>query len=126
MSSLCLTRGDGAFKAGIAVAPVTNWKWYDNIYTERYMGTLESNPKGFDANSPITYAGDLQGNYLLIHGTADDNVHWQNTAEMITALTEAGEQFDLFVYPDKNHGIGGNDTRYHLFTLLTDFLREKL
>jgi len=126
MSSLCITRGADVFKAAIAVAPVTNWKFYDSIYTERYMGTKESNPDGYDANAPIAFADKLKGNYLLIHGTADDNVHWQNTAEMINSLVKAGKQFELFIYPDKNHGIYGGNTRYHLYTLMTDFLKRKL
>lgn len=126
MSSLCITRGADVFKAAIAVAPVTNWKFYDTIYTERYMGTLESNPDGYDVNAPMTYADKLKGNYLLIHGTADDNVHWQNTAEMIRSLVKAGKQFEQFIYPDKNHGIYGGNTRYHLYTLMTDFLKRKL
>ncbi len=126
MSSLCITKGAEVFKAAIAVAPVTNWKFYDSIYTERYMGTKESNPDGYDANAPIAFADKLKGNYLLIHGTADDNVHWQNTAEMIRALVKAGKQFEQFIYPDKNHGIYGGNTRYHLYTLMTDFLKRKL
>lgn len=126
MSSLCITKGAEVFKAAIAVAPVTNWKFYDSIYTERYMGTKESNPHGYDANAPIAFADKLKGNYLLIHGTADDNVHWQNTAEMILALVKAGKQFEQFIYPDKNHGIYGGNTRYHLYTLMTDFLKRKL
>lgn len=126
MSSLCITRGADVFKTAIAVAPVTNWKFYDNIYTERYMGTMQTNPTGFDANAPIAFAPMLKGNYLLIHGTADDNVHWQNTAEMISALVKANRQFDQFIYPDKNHGIYGGNTRLHLFTMMTDYLLEKL
>lgn len=126
MSSLCITRGADVFKTAIAVAPVTNWKFYDNIYTERYMGTMQTNPTGFDANAPIAFAPMLKGNYLLIHGTADDNVHWQNTAEMINALVKANRQFDQFIYPDKNHGIYGGNTRLHLFTMMTDYLLEKL
>lgn len=126
MSSLCITQGADIFKAAIAVAPVTNWKFYDSIYTERYMGTKESNPDGYDANAPMTFADKLKGNYLLIHGTADDNVHWQNTAEMVKALIKAGKQFDLFLYPDKNHGIYGGNTRHHLYTLMTEFLLKKL
>lgn len=126
MSSLCITKGAEVFKAAIAVAPVTNWKFYDSIYTERYMGTKESNPDGYDANAPIAFAEQLKGNYLLIHGTADDNVHWQNSAEMIRALVKAGKQFEQFIYPDKNHGIYGGNTRYHLYTLMTDFLKRKL
>lgn len=126
MSSLCLLRGNDVFKAAIAVAPVTNWKFYDNVYTERYMGTMETNPLGFDANAPMAYAKDLKGNYLIVHGTADDNVHWQNAVEMIQSLIDHNKQFDQFSYPDKNHGIYGGNTRYHLYVMMTNFLKEKL
>jgi dipeptidyl-peptidase-4 len=126
MSSLCITRGADVFKTAIAVAPVTNWKFYDNIYTERYMGTLETNPNGYDDNAPMKFADQLKGKYLLVHGTADDNVHWQNAAEMINALVKANKQFDQFIYPDRNHGIGGGNTRYHLYTLMTNYIRSNL
>ncbi len=126
MTSLCITRGADVFKTAIAVAPVTNWKFYDNIYTERYMGTLETNPHGFDLQAPTKHADKLKGNFLLIHGTADDNVHWQNSAELINAMVKANKQFDLFIYPDKNHGIYGGNTRLHLFTKMTNFIKEKL
>ena len=126
MAGLCITRGADVFKVAVSVAPVTNWKYYDNIYTERYMGTLESNPTGFDANAPMAYADKLKGNYLLIHGTGDDNVHFQNSAEWINALIKNNKQFDLMIYPDRNHGISGGNTRYHLYTLMTDFWMENL
>jgi len=126
MSSLCITKGADYFKAAIAVAPVTNWRYYDNIYTERFMRKPQDNGENYDINSPINHVEKLKGNYLLIHGSADDNVHYQNTMEMITALTEAGKQFDLFIYPNKNHGIGGRKTRIHLYTLMTNFLMENL
>ena len=126
MSSLCITRGADVFKTAIAVAPVTNWKFYDNIYTERYMGTLQTNPNGYDDNAPIKFADKLKGKYLLVHGTADDNVHWQNAAEMINALVKANKQFDQFIYPDRNHGIGGGNTRYHLYTMMTSYIRHNL
>lgn len=126
MSSLCITRGADLFKMAIAVAPVTNWKFYDNIYTERYMGTPETNPNGYDDNAPIKFADRLKGKYLLIHGTADDNVHWQNTAEMTNALVKANKQFDQFIYPDSNHGIYGGNTRYHLYTMMTDYIKRNL
>lgn len=126
MTSLCITRGADVFKTAIAVAPVTNWKFYDSIYTERYMGTKESNPTGYDAQAPINYADKLKGNFLLVHGTADDNVHWQNSAELINAMVKANKQFDLFIYPDRNHGIYGGNTRMHLFTKMTNFIKEKL
>lgn len=126
MSSLCITRGADLFKMAIAVAPVTNWKFYDNIYTERYMGTPQTNPSGYDENAPIQFAPKLKGKYLLVHGTADDNVHWQNAAEMINALVKANKQFDQFSYPDRNHSIGGGNTRYHLYTMMTDYIRANL
>ena len=126
MASLCMTKGAKYFKAGIAVAPVTNWRWYDTIYTERFMRTPKENANGYDDNSPINHVEKLEGSYLLVHGGADDNVHLQNTMEMITALVDANKQFDLFVYPNKNHGIYGGNTRYHLFTKMTNFLKENL
>lgn len=126
LSSLCILKGADHFKAAIAVAPVTNWRFYDSIYTERYMQTPQENPNGYDNNSPINHAEKLEGNYLLVHGTADDNVHFQNTAEMIGAMVEADKQFDLFIYPDKNHSIYGGNTRYHLYMKMTNFLLNKL
>ncbi len=126
MSSLCITRGADYFKAAIAVAPVTNWRFYDSIYTERYMGLPQTNASGYDDNSPINHTKELRGKYLLVHGTADDNVHFQNTIEMITALVKVNKPFDMAIYPDKNHGISGGYTRLHLFTKMTNFLLENL
>lgn len=126
MSSLCLLKGAAYFKAAIAVAPVTNWRYYDSIYTERYMQTPQENKDGYDDNSPINHVDKLTGKYLLVHGSADDNVHFQNTTEMINALVKADKQFDLAVYPNKNHGIYGGNTRYHLYKKMTDFLLENL
>ena len=126
MSSLCLLKGNKYFKSAIAVAPVTSWRFYDTIYTERYMQTLQENPNGYDLNSPINHVDSLKGDFLLIHGSADDNVHVQNTYEMVDALIKANKQFDLFIYPDKNHGIYGGTTRLHLFTKITDFINKKL
>jgi dipeptidyl-peptidase-4 len=126
MASLCLTKGSDIFDVGIAVAPVTNWKYYDNIYTERFMRTPQENPSGYEGNSPINFTDQLEGKYLLVHGTADDNVHVQNAIDMITALVNSNKQFDLYLYPNKNHGIYGGNTRYHLFTKLTNFLLENL
>ncbi len=125
MSSLCLFKGEGLFKMAIAVAPVSNWKYYDTIYTERYMDTPQNNP-GYEQNSPINYVDKKTGNYLLVHGTADDNVHFQNAVEMAAGLQRANKQFDLMIYPDRNHGIYGGNTRLHLFTLLTDYVTENL
>ena len=126
MSSLAITKGADVFSLAIAVAPVTNWRYYDNIYTERYMQTPQENESGYDDNSPINHVDKLKGHYLLVHGSADDNVHVQNTMEMISALVKANKQFDLFIYPDKNHGIYGGNTRYHLYKKMTDFILENL
>ena len=126
MSSNLLLKGAEQFKMAIAVAPVTNWRFYDSIYTERYMQTPQENPEGYDDNSPINHVGKLEGKYLLVHGTADDNVHYQNAAEMTTALVNADKQFTQFSYPDKNHGIYGGNTRFHLYTLMTNFIKENL
>jgi dipeptidyl-peptidase 4 len=126
MSLLALFKGSDVFKAAIAVAPVTNWKWYDSIYTERFLATPQENDKGYEENSPINFAKNLKGNLLLIHGDADDNVHYQNSAEMAAALIAANKQFDTYVYPNKNHGIYGGATRLHLYTKMTNFIKEKL
>ena len=126
MSSLCLLKGADEFKMAIAVAPVTNWRYYDSIYTERYMRTPQENAAGYDDNSPINHVEKLKGKYLLVHGSADDNVHYQNTMEMTNALVNANKQFDLFIYPNKNHGIYGGYTRLHLFTKMTNFIKENL
>ena len=126
LTSLCMTKGKGLFKAGIAVAPVTNWRFYDTIYTERYLKRPQENAKGYDSNSPINFAKDLEGAYLLVHGTADDNVHYQNSLEWVNALVNANKQFDMFFYPNKNHGIFGGITRYHLYKKMTTFLLENL
>ena len=126
LSSLCLLKGNDVFKAAIAVAPVTNWKWYDTIYTERYMRTPQENEDGYESNSPVNFAERLEGNYLLVHGTADDNVHPQNSYEMMNALINANKQFDTYLYPNRNHGIYGGVTRLHLYNKMTNFILEKL
>ncbi len=126
MSSLCLLKGADDFKMAIAVAPVTNWRYYDSIYTERYMRTPQENAAGYDDNSPINHVSKLKGKYLLVHGSADDNVHYQNTMEMTTALVNANKDFDMFIYPNKNHGIYGGYTRLHLFRKMTNFIKENL
>lgn len=126
LSSLCITKGADYFKMAIAVAPVTNWRYYDNIYTERFMSLPQENASGYDDNSPINYVNKLKGKYLLIHGSGDDNVHYQNSMEMVTALVNANKQFDLFIYPDKNHGISGGNTRLHLYTKMTNFILDNL
>ncbi|WP_395046390.1 S9 family peptidase [Flavobacterium sp.] len=126
MSSNCIFQGADVFKTAIAVAPVTSWRYYDSVYTERYMQTPQENASGYDNNSPITHVGKLKGNFLLIHGTADDNVHVQNSMKMIEALVQANKQFDWAIYPDKNHGIYGGKTRLQLYTKMTNFIKEKL
>lgn len=126
MSANCLMQGADVFKAAIAVAPVTNWRFYDNIYTERYMRTPAENSTNYDVNSPLAHAAKLKGNFLLVHGTADDNVHVQNSMRLAEELIQANKQFDYMVYPDKNHGIFGGATRYQLFTKMTNFLLENL
>ena len=126
MSSLCLTLGADVFKLGIAVAPVTNWRFYDTIYTERYMRTPQENPNGYDENSPSSHAAKLKGKFLLIHGSSDDNVHFQNTMVFTEKLVQAGRQFEMQVYPDKNHGISGGNTSMHLYTRMTEFILNNL
>jgi dipeptidyl-peptidase-4 len=126
MASNCILKGADVFKMAIAVAPVTNWRFYDSVYTERYMTTPQENAKGYDENSPINFTDKLKGNYLLIHGTADDNVHFQNSMQMIEALVQSNKQFDWAIYPDKNHGIYGGKTRIQLFNKMTNFVKEKL
>ena len=126
MSSNCLFKGNDVFKMAIAVAPVTNWRFYDSIYTERYLQTPQENATGYDDNSPINHVDKLKGNLLLIHGTADDNVHVQNSMQMIEALVQANKQFDWAIYPDKNHGIYGGKTRIQLYNKMTNFVKEKL
>lgn len=126
MSSLCILLGNEYFKAAIAVAPVTTWRFYDTIYTERYLKTPQENAKGYDDNSPLSHAGKLKGSYLLVHGTGDDNVHFQNAVEMQNALIKANKQFRSFYYPNRNHGIYGGNTRLHLYTQMTEFIKEKL
>ena len=126
MASLALTKGAGTFKLGIAVSPVTNWRFYDTIYTERYLQTPQLNPGGYDLNSPSTYAEKLEGSFLLIHGTGDDNVHFQNSIVLQDALIDAGKQFQSFHYPDKHHGIQGMTTRHHLYTMMLNFIEGNL
>lgn len=126
MSSLALTKGADVFKLGIAVAPVTNWRYYDSVYTERFLRTPQENPDGYDKNSPTEYAQLLKGKFLLIHGTADDNVHFQNSMEFSEALIQHKKQFDFMAYPDKNHSIYGGNTRPQLYEKMTNFILENL
>ncbi|MAQ96075.1 MAG: peptidase S9 [Rhodothermaceae bacterium] len=130
LSLLAMTYGEGpeTFRLGIAVAPVTSWRQYDTIYTERYLSTPQKNAAGYDLGSPTTYAGNLADDQdlLIVHGDADDNVHVQNTMAMVDALQAEGKQFDLMIYPGRNHGIYGGNTRRHLYTLLTETVAESL
>jgi dipeptidyl-peptidase-4 len=126
MSTNCLLKGSDTFEMAIAVAPVTSWRFYDTIYTERFMRTPKENPSGYDDNSPFNYPELLKGDYLLIHGSGDDNVHVQNTMRLVEALVQANKQFEWGIYPDKNHGIYGGNTRIHLYTKMTDFVTSKL
>lgn len=122
---MSLSRGKGVFKSGIAVAPVTDWRFYDSVYTERYMRTPQQNTSGYQNSSPTTLASSLSGRLLLIHGTADDNVHFQNTIEYTSALIKSNKQFELFVFPDQNHSIPGSHNRNYLYTKVIDFLKFK-
>lgn len=126
LSSLALVKGEGAYCAAVAVAPVTNWRFYDTIYTERYLKTPQENPEGYDDNSPLYFADGLRGQYLIIHGTGDDNVHVQNTMAMSDALIRSGKSFESHLYPDRNHGIYGGNTRFHLFKKITTFITSNL
>ncbi|MBY5958309.1 S9 family peptidase [Membranicola marinus] len=126
MSTNLILHGNDVFKMAIAVAPVTNWRWYDTIYTERYMRTEAENEQGYHDYSPVYYADKLKGSYLLVHGLSDDNVHFQHAAEMARALIDAGKEFDTMYYPNDNHGISGPGSKLHLFRLMTNFIKENL
>ncbi len=126
MSSNCILKGNDVFKMAIAVAPVTNWRFYDSVYTERYLQTPQENPTGYDDNSPINFVNKLKGKFLLIHGSGDDNVHLQNSMQMMESLIQANKQFDSQIYPDKNHGIYGGKTRIQLFNKMTNFIKNNL
>ena len=126
MAMHCILKGNDVFEAAISVAPVTSWRFYDTIYTERFMRTPQENPEGYDLNSPLNYADQLKGKLLLVHGSADDNVHFQNTMRMVEELVQANKQFDWAVYPDKNHGIYGGKTRVQLYTKMTNFILNNL
>jgi dipeptidyl-peptidase-4 len=126
MAALCMEKGAEVFKAGISIAPVTNWRFYDSVYTERYMRTPKENPDGYDDNSPLTHVEKIKGDYLIIHGSADDNVHLQNTMEMTERMVQSNVKFDMAVYTNRDHGIRGGNTSLHLYTKMTDWLKEKL
>ena len=127
MSSNCILKGNDIFSTAIAVAPVTSWRFYDSVYTERYMQTPQENASGYDENSPLQHAEKLKGNYLIVHGSGDDNVHVQNTMRMINALIKENKQFEQVIYPDRTHGIyRGRNTRLHLYTKMTNFIEQHL
>jgi len=126
ISTNCILKGNDIFSLAIAVAPVTNWRFYDTIYTERFMGLPNDNPEGYDLNSPLNFAHLLEGDYLLIHGSADDNVHLQNSMRMVEELIQEDKQFEWMIYPDKNHGIYGGNTSIHLYNKMTNFIEKKL
>ena len=125
-TALSLEKGGDLFKAGISVAPVTNWRYYDTVYTERFMRTPKENPFGYDENAPLAYPEKITANFLLVHGTADDNVHAQNSYEFAEALVQAGVQFDMQFYTNRNHGIYGGNTRSHLYTKMLNFFNTHL
>ena len=126
MTALTMAKGGDLFKAGISVAPVTSYRYYDSIYTERYMRTPQENPDGYDDNSVFAYASGIKGRILIVHGSADDNVHVQNTMELTEALVQAGVQFDMVIYTNRNHGIRGGNTTMHLYKKFDDFLDRNL
>ncbi len=126
MSLNAILQGADVFKMAIAVAPVTNWRYYDNIYTERYNGLPKDNPTGYDDNSPINHVSTLKGKLLIVHGTADDNVHIQNSFELVSKLIQGNKQYDMMVYPDKNHSIYGGKTRLQLYTKFVDYVEANL
>lgn len=126
MVLLTMEKGGNLFKAGISVAPVTSYRFYDSVYTERYMRTPNENREGYDENAPLSHAGEIKGRLLIIHGSADDNVHAQNTYEFAEKMVQAGVQFDMAIYTNRNHGIKGGNTSVHLYTKMTDFLKDQL
>ena len=126
LALLSALKGEGVFKAVIARAPVTDWRLYDTIYSERYLRTPQENPSGYRLAAPQTYADQLQSSLLLVHGTGDDNVHPQNTLQMIRLLEDANKSFDLRLYPGATHALAGTATRVNLYTLFTEWLKEHL
>ena len=123
---MSMSRGNGIFRAGVAIAPVTDWRFYDTVYAERYMRTPQQNNEGYRQGSPVALAAQLQGSLLLIHGTADDNVHFQNSVEYTRALIQAGKHFDMFFFPDKDHSISGGNTTAYLYEKVIGFYKENL
>ncbi|KAA9331688.1 S9 family peptidase [Hymenobacter busanensis] len=126
LTALCMTKEADLFKMGISVAPVTNWRYYDTVYTERYLRTPQENAAGYDDNSPVQHADKLKGKFLLVHGTGDDNVHFQNSTAFVDALVKANKDFQTLYYPNRNHGISGGNTRLHLYRQMTNFIQQNL
>lgn len=126
MSSLAISKGADVFKTAIAVAPVTNWRYYDNIYTERFMRTPQENAKGYDENSPTNFVKNIKGKFLIIHGTADDNVHFQNSAMMVNEMIKNNIEFESGYYPNRNHGISGDNATFHIYSKMTKFILGNL
>ena len=126
MTAMSLARGGSVFRAGIAVAPVVDWRFYDTIYTERFMRTPQENADGYRDSAPLNHTAGMTGDLLLIHGTGDDNVHQQNSMQLVQALIAEGKQFDLMLYPNRTHSIAGGNTQVHLFTMITNWLDEHL
>jgi dipeptidyl-peptidase-4 len=126
MTTRTMLLGADVFRAGLAVAPVTDWRFYDTIYTERYMRTPAENPAGYDESAALPYADSLKGNFLVVHGTGDDNVHFQNSVRLVERLEAANKQFDMRIYPNRTHAIAGGTTRENLFGLFTVWLKTHL
>ncbi|RPD46147.1 S9 family peptidase [Hymenobacter sediminis] len=126
MTALALTKNADVFKMGVSVAPVTNWRYYDSVYTERFLKTPQENPQGYDDNSPVQHAEKLKGKLLLVHGTGDDNVHFQNSVAFTDAMIKANKDYQTLYYPNRNHGIYGGNTRLHLYRQMTDFVLKNL
>jgi dipeptidyl-peptidase-4 len=125
MSSLAISKGADAFSFAVAVAPVTNWRYYDNIYTERYMRTPQENKQGYDDNAPMNFTKKIKGKFLIIHGTADDNVHFQNSVMMVENMIQNNVDFESAYYPNKNHGISGGNTSFHIYSKMTNFILQQ-
>ena len=123
---MAMSTGNGIYRAGVAIAPVTDWRYYDTIYSERFMRTPQENGDGYRQSAPITHAANLKGSLLIVSGTADDNVHYLNTLQYSAALVEAGIQFDSQIYTNKDHHIRGCNTRHHLYTRVCNFFSDKL
>jgi len=127
MTCFVMSAPNTPFKYGVSVAPVTNWKFYDSVYTERYMQTPQENPKGYEETSILSRVANIKDYSLLIaHGTGDDNVHFQNTAELVKVLIDSGKQFEVMFYTNRDHSISSNGARHHLYRLLSDFLAKQI